>query len=151
MRKLTLVPAVLLVLLIGCDDKQKVISEPEIQNFGPRASDGLSPTEYAILHGIRFDVMRVMPEDFFPTDTLFGGDYIYAGGDCDGRLFIRTKTDNLGNRDSLVYCLPFECIDYLIIYSPTEAGAVSSKAGCEGTPYEDITRAVGPNSSGYFF
>ena len=144
-----LVVAILMSFLVSCGDKsalepsasQELAAVSEI----PRASDGILPAEYIQMYNLQ-RLLRDMPEDFNPQDTVFAGDYIYEGGEGGGRVLTIGTTDTLGNKTTVSYCFPFDCGDYLIIYGPTGIGGLRTTLGCEDSPVDGYARYVGGDS-----
>lgn len=126
MFKVMFVTASIALLFVACSDNSAVTTGPTVLNQLPRASDGISPTDYINMHNLSID----LPEGFDPQDTIFAADYIVNGEECEGGTITITTTDSMGNKSTTSYCYYELCGHYLIIYGPNGIGAMITYEGC---------------------
>jgi hypothetical protein len=122
MPKTLVVTAIIALLFIACSDNTSV-TQPTPLNEEPRASDGISPTDYISMHNLSLPDPEHLPENFDPQDTIFAADYkVYSEEEeADVRMYTFEPPGPPDSTNRIFLCgynYSELCGDYLIIYGP---------------------------------
>jgi hypothetical protein len=130
--KALVVTSFVALLFIACSDNAAV-TQPTALNEEPRASDGVSPTNYISMHNLSLNYPEGLPEDFDPQDTIFAADYkVYSEEEATISIFTFDSPGPPEPSDRIFqygYNYSELCGDYIIIYGPQPGFGVSGPQG----------------------